>query len=150
MKRRAHLIASECIRRRPLLHRPGFGLWKEREVFGRPIGANQGISSRSPGPMRDHGRRPDGRHAAGLFDSGQPCGTEPTWLKMTASEASWFAADMCLQTHGGFGFARNNDIERKFRETRLSTKSPDLHQFSFSACGHPRAGHAQVVLGLAC
>jgi alkylation response protein AidB-like acyl-CoA dehydrogenase len=62
--------------------------------------------------------------AASLFDAGQPCGTEANMAKMLASEASWAAADTCLQTHGGFGFAEEFDIERKFRETRLYQVAP--------------------------
>ena len=62
--------------------------------------------------------------AAAMFEAGEPCGTEANMAKLTASEASWFAADMCLQTHGGFGFAEEYDIERKFRETRLYQVAP--------------------------
>jgi alkylation response protein AidB-like acyl-CoA dehydrogenase len=62
--------------------------------------------------------------AARLFEAGQPCGTEANMAKMLASEASWRAADMCVQTHGGFGFAEEYDIERKFRETRLYQVAP--------------------------
>ena len=62
--------------------------------------------------------------AAGLFDAGKPCGSEANMAKLLASEASWAAADMCIQTHGGFGFAEEFDIERKFRETRLYQVAP--------------------------
>ena len=62
--------------------------------------------------------------AAAMFDAGEPCGTEANMAKLVASEASWFAADTCLQTHGGFGFAEEYDIERKFRETRLYQVAP--------------------------
>jgi acyl-CoA dehydrogenase len=62
--------------------------------------------------------------ASALFEAGQPCGTEANMAKLIASEASWFAADMCIQTHGGFGFAEEYDIERKFRETRLYQVAP--------------------------
>jgi alkylation response protein AidB-like acyl-CoA dehydrogenase len=62
--------------------------------------------------------------AAQLFDAGVACGTEANMAKMLASEASWYAADMCIQTHGGFGFAEEYDIERKFRETRLYQVAP--------------------------
>jgi alkylation response protein AidB-like acyl-CoA dehydrogenase len=64
------------------------------------------------------------RHATELFESGEPCGPEANMAKLLASEASWAAADMCLQTHGGFGFAEEYDIERKFRETRLYQVAP--------------------------
>ena len=63
-------------------------------------------------------------HAADLFEAGQPCGTEANMAKMLASEASWFAADTAIQVHGGFGFAEDYDIERKFRETRLYQVAP--------------------------
>jgi alkylation response protein AidB-like acyl-CoA dehydrogenase len=63
-------------------------------------------------------------HAAALFEAGAPCGTEANMAKLAASEASWYAADMCVQTHGGFGFAEEFDIERKFRETRLYQVAP--------------------------
>jgi alkylation response protein AidB-like acyl-CoA dehydrogenase len=59
-----------------------------------------------------------------MFDNGIPCGTEANMAKMLASEASWYAADMCIQTHGGFGFAEEYDVERKFRETRLYQVAP--------------------------
>src|SRR3546814_10613432 len=62
--------------------------------------------------------------AAHLFDAGADCGTEANMAKMLASEASWYAADMCVQTHGGFGLAEEYDIERKFRETRLYPVAP--------------------------
>jgi alkylation response protein AidB-like acyl-CoA dehydrogenase len=62
--------------------------------------------------------------AARLFDSGQPCGDAANMAKLLASEASWQAADMCVQTHGGFGFAEEYDVERKFRETRLYQVAP--------------------------
>jgi alkylation response protein AidB-like acyl-CoA dehydrogenase len=62
--------------------------------------------------------------AAALFEAGEPCGTEANMAKLLASEASWFAADMCLQIHGGMGFAEEFDIERKFRETRLYQIAP--------------------------
>jgi len=62
--------------------------------------------------------------AAALFDAAQPCGSDANIAKLLASEASWFAADMCVQTHGGFGFAEEYDIERKFRETRLYQVAP--------------------------
>jgi alkylation response protein AidB-like acyl-CoA dehydrogenase len=64
------------------------------------------------------------RHAAALFDAGKPCGAEANMAKHLASEASWAAAEACLQTHGGYGFAEEYDIERKFRETRLYQIAP--------------------------
>ena len=119
------LIAAECI---------GDGYWfidkarryaSERIVFDRPIGQNQGIqfpiaqayaSVRAADLMRYEGAR--------LFDASLPCGAEANLAKLLAADASWSAANCCLQTHGGFGFAAEYDIERKFRETRLYQVAP--------------------------
>jgi acyl-CoA dehydrogenase len=119
------LIAAECI---------GDGFWfidralryaNERIVFDRPIGRNQGIqfpiarayaNVRSADLMR--------YEAARLFDAGEPCGAEANMAKLLAADASWEAANVCLQTHGGFGFAAEYDVERKFRETRLYQVAP--------------------------
>jgi alkylation response protein AidB-like acyl-CoA dehydrogenase len=97
----------------------------EREVFGRPIGANQGIQF----PIaRAHAETEAAdlmaRKAAALFDSGRPCGAEANMAKLLASEAAWHAGDSCFQTFGGFAFAREYDIERKWRETRLFQTAP--------------------------
>ncbi len=119
------LIASECI---------GDGRWfvdraskyaSERVVFGRPIGANQGVQlpiARSYAAIEaaDLMRF----KAAALFDKGEKCGAEANMAKLLASEASWEAANVCLNTHGGYGFAAEYDVERKFRETRLFTVAP--------------------------
>ncbi len=119
------LIASECLGdARFFIDRAG-QYAKERTVFGRPIGENQGVQfplARAYVQMTQASLMVD--HAASLFEAGEPCGTEANMAKLTASEASWFAADMCLQTHGGFGFAEEYDIERKFRETRLYQVAP--------------------------
>ncbi|NYT77425.1 acyl-CoA/acyl-ACP dehydrogenase [Alcaligenaceae bacterium] len=119
------LIAAECI---------GDGHWfidkvtayaKERIVFGRPIGQNQGvqfpiakahINIEAASLMR--------YEACRLFDAHQPCGAQANMAKMLAADASWEAANACLQFHGGFGFANEYDIERKFRETRLYQVAP--------------------------
>jgi acyl-CoA dehydrogenase len=119
------LIAAECI---------GDGFWfvdkarryaSERVVFGRPIGQNQGVqfpiarayaNVRAADLMR--------YEAARLFDEGRACGAEANMAKMLAADASWEAANACLQTHGGFGFAAEYDVERKFRETRLYQVAP--------------------------
>jgi acyl-CoA dehydrogenase len=119
------LIASECI---------GDGYWfiqratdyaKQREVFKRPIGQNQGIqfpiakayiNLEAANLMRFR--------AAELFNEGQPCGKEANMAKLLCADASWEAANVALQTHGGFGFAEEYDIERKFRETRLYQVAP--------------------------
>jgi len=119
------LIAAECI---------GDGHWftekarryaSERVVFGRPIGANQGVqfpiarahvAVEAADLMR--------WKAAWLFDQGEPCAAEANMAKLLASEASWQAANACLDTHGGWGFAAEYDVERKFRETRLYQTAP--------------------------
>ena len=119
------LIAAECV---------GDGYWfidrassyaKERVVFDRPIGQNQGVqfpiarayvNVEAASLMR--------YHAAALFDAGQNCGAQANMAKLLAADASWEAANVCLQTHGGFGFAAEYDIERKFRETRLYQVAP--------------------------
>jgi alkylation response protein AidB-like acyl-CoA dehydrogenase len=119
------LIAAECIGDARFFIDRASAYAREREVFGRPIGQNQGVQF----PIaRAHIQTSAAdlmvRHAADLFDDGQPCGTEANMAKMLASEASWFAADTCVQVHGGFGFAEEYDIERKFRETRLYQVAP--------------------------
>ena len=119
------LIAAECI---------GDGRWfvekaaryaSERVVFGRPIGANQGVQfpiARAHAAIEaaDLVRY----KAAWLYEQGLPCGPEANMAKLLASEASWQAANACLDTHGGFGFAEEFDVERKFRETRLYSIAP--------------------------
>jgi acyl-CoA dehydrogenase len=119
------LIAAECI---------GDGRWfieratrysKERIVFGRPIGQNQGIQF----PIANaytHVEAADLMRirAAELFDGGQPCGPEANMAKLLAADASWEAANVAVQTYGGFGFAEEYDVERKFRETRLYQVAP--------------------------
>jgi acyl-CoA dehydrogenase len=119
------LIASECIGDARFFIDRASAYARQREVFGRAIGENQGVQfpiARAYVQMTAASLMV-GR-AAALFEAGQPCGTEANMAKLTASEASWFAADMCLQTHGGFGFAEEFDIERKFREARLYQVAP--------------------------
>ncbi|MCS5557895.1 MAG: acyl-CoA/acyl-ACP dehydrogenase [Oceanospirillaceae bacterium] len=119
------LIAAECI---------GDGRWfldkvvdytKNREVFGRPIGQNQGVQF----PIAEAKIELEAAdlmrfRACELFDSGQACGGEANMAKYLAAKASWEAANACLQFHGGFGFATEYDVERKFRETRLYQVAP--------------------------
>jgi acyl-CoA dehydrogenase len=119
------LIAAECI---------GDGHWfidrvtkyvKERVVFGRPIGQNQGVQF----PIAESHIEVEAASlmrfkACSLFDAGQACGAEANMAKYLAAKASWEAANACLQFHGGFGFACEYDIERKFRETRLYQVAP--------------------------
>ena len=119
------LIAAECVGDARWFIAKARDYAKERVVFGRPIGQNQGIQfpiarayaqSQAAALMVER--------AAALYEAGTPCGAEANMAKMLASEASWFAADTCLQTHGGFGFAEDYDVERKFRETRLYQVAP--------------------------
>ncbi len=119
------LIAAECI---------GDGYWfidrvahyaNERVVFGRPIGQNQGVQF----PIAEAYIEIEAANlmrwkACELFDAHQPCGAEANMAKYLAAKASWEAANVCLQTHGGFGFACEYDVERKFRETRLYQVAP--------------------------
>ena len=119
------LIAAECI---------GDGYWfidkatqyaKERVVFDRPIGQNQGVQF----PIADAYIEIEAANlmrfkACELFDAHQPCGAQANMAKFLAAKASWEAANVCLQTHGGFGFAHEYDVERKFRETRLYQVAP--------------------------
>ena len=119
------LIAAECI---------GDGYWfveravkyaNERVVFDRPIGKNQGVQF----PIADAYIEIEAANlmrfrACELFDAGKPCGAQANMAKYLAAKASWEAANVCMQTHGGFGFANEYDIERKFRETRLYQVAP--------------------------
>jgi len=119
------LIASECIGDGRFFVDRAAAYAKDRSVFGGPIGENQGVQfpiARAHVQVTAASLMVD--HAAQLYDGGQPCGSEANMAKMTASEASGYAADVCLQTHGGFGFAEEYDIERKVRETRLYQVAP--------------------------
>ncbi|USG63104.1 acyl-CoA/acyl-ACP dehydrogenase [Sneathiella marina] len=119
------LIASECIGDARWFTETSANYARDRTVFGRPIGQNQGVQfpiarafaqSRAAALMV--------KEACALYDAGEPCGAEANMSKMLASEASWAAGEACLQTHGGFGFAEEYDVERKFRETRLYQIAP--------------------------
>ncbi len=119
------LIASECIGDGRFFIDKASAYASDRAVFGRPIGENQGVQfplARAYVQLSAAALMVD--QAAALFEAGTPCGTEANMAKMLASEASWYAADQCIQTHGGFGFAEEYDIERKFRETRLYQVAP--------------------------
>lgn len=119
------LIASECIGDGRFFIDRAAAYAGERSVFDRPIGLNQGIQfpiARSYIELEAAAGMVD--KASALFDEGKSCGSEANMAKLLASEASWKAADVCLQTHGGFGFAEEYDIERKFRETRLYQVAP--------------------------
>jgi len=119
------IIAAECI---------GDGRWfvekarlyaAEREVFGRPIGRNQGVQF----PIAEASIEVEAAdlmrfRACDLYDAGEPCGAEANMAKYLAAKASWEAANVCLQVHGGYGFAVEYDVERKFREARLHQVAP--------------------------
>jgi acyl-CoA dehydrogenase len=119
------LVASECV---------GDGKWfvkksveyaNSREVFGRPIGQNQGIQFPIARAYAEgQAAALMVREAIDLYEAGEACGPQANMAKMLAADASWKAAEACLQTHGGFGFAEEYDVERKFRETRLYQVAP--------------------------
>ncbi len=119
------LIASECIGDARWFIEKAKNYANDRKVFDRPIGQNQGIQfpiARSYAQTQAAQLMVE--KAIRLFDDGQDCGAEANMAKLLASEASWAAADMCMQSHGGFGLAEEYDIERKFRETRLYQIAP--------------------------
>ena len=119
------LIASECIGDARWFTRTASRYACERQVFGRPIGMNQGVQF----PIARAYAQTEAadlmvNKAASMYDAGRNCGPEANMAKMLASEASWAAADTCMQTHGGFAMAEEYDVERKFRETRLYQIAP--------------------------
>jgi hypothetical protein len=119
------LIAAECIGDAKWLIEKSASYAGERKVFGRPIGANQGIQfpiARAYANMRAAELML--REALRCYEAGENCGAEANMAKLLAADASNEAANMCVQTHGGFGFAEEYDIERKFRETRLYQVAP--------------------------
>lgn len=119
------LIAAECVGDARWFIEKATHYANERKVFGRPIGQNQGVQFPiARAYVELHAARLAVAHAVALYDAGRPCGAEANMAKLLASEASWHAADTCLQTHGGFGFAEEYDVERKFRETRLYQVAP--------------------------
>jgi acyl-CoA dehydrogenase len=119
------LIAAECIGDGRFFVDRAVAYARERVVFDRPIGQNQGVQF----PIAECHVEIEAAdlmrwRACALFDAGQPCGAEANMAKYLAAKASWEAANVCLQTHGGFGFAAEYDVERKFRETRLYQVAP--------------------------
>lgn len=119
------LIAAECIGDAKWFIEKATGYAKERVLFGRPIGQNQGVQfpiarayaqTRAADLLVQEGIR--------KYEAGENCGEEANMAKMLAAEASWAAGEACVQTHGGFGFAAEYDVERKFRETRLYQVAP--------------------------
>jgi alkylation response protein AidB-like acyl-CoA dehydrogenase len=119
------LIGAECIGDAGWFLAKATAYANERKVFGRPIGQNQGVQFPiARAHMATEAAALMVERAAALYDARKPCGPEANMAKQLAAEASWQAGDMCLQTHGGFGFAEEYDIERKFRETRLYQIAP--------------------------
>jgi len=119
------LIAAECIGDARWFIDKASKYAVEREVFGQPIGKNQGVQFPiARAYIQTEAAALMVAKASDLFDSEEPCGSQANMAKLLAAEASWAAADMCLQTHGGYGFAVEYDIERKFRETRLYQVAP--------------------------
>jgi alkylation response protein AidB-like acyl-CoA dehydrogenase len=119
------LIAAECIGDAKWFIAKAAAYAKERTLFGRPIGKNQGVQfpiARAYARMRAAELMV--HEAAAKYEEGADIGPEANMAKLLAADASWFAADMCVQTHGGFGFAEEYDVERKFRETRLYQVAP--------------------------
>ena len=119
------LIAAECVGDGRYFIDKASAYASQRQVFNRPIGANQGVQfpiARAYTQVEAAALMVE--KAANLFDGGLPCGAEANMAKMLASEASWQAGDVCMQTHGGFAFAKEYHIERKFRETRLYQIAP--------------------------
>jgi hypothetical protein len=119
------LIAAECIGDAKWFIEKATNYAKERHVFGRPIGQNQGIQfpiAKAYANMRAAELMM--LEAARLYEAGRDCGAEANMAKMLAADASFEAANACIQTHGGFGFAEEYDVERKFRETRLYQVAP--------------------------
>ena len=119
------LIAAECVGDGRYFIDKASKYATERVVFGKPIGTNQGVQfpiARAHTQIEAAALMVE--KAANLFDAGLPCGAEANMSKMLASEASWAAGDVCMQTHGGFAFAKEYHIERKFRETRLYQIAP--------------------------
>src|ERR1700688_888551 len=119
------LIAAECVGDAKWFVEKASAYAKERAVFGRPIGANQGIQfpiAKAYAAMRAAELMV--REATRKYEAGQDCGAEANMAKMLGADASWEAASACVQTHGGFGFAEEYDVERKFRETRLYQVAP--------------------------
>jgi alkylation response protein AidB-like acyl-CoA dehydrogenase len=119
------LIASECIGDARFFIDRASAYAKERMVFGRPIGQNQAVQFPiARAQVQTEAAALMVRRATELFEAGEPCGSEANMAKLLASEASWFAADVAMQTYGGAGFAEEYDIERKFREARLFLTAP--------------------------
>jgi acyl-CoA dehydrogenase len=119
------LVASECIGDGRWLLNKGVAYANERRVFGRAIGQNQGVQfplARAYAELEAADMM--ARRAAALFQAGKPCGADANMAKLLASEATWHAAEAAMQTHGGFGYAQEYDVERKWREARIYQTAP--------------------------
>jgi len=130
------LIAAECIGDARWFIKKATDYANDRSVFGRPIGKNQGIQFPiAEAYMQTEAANLMVENAARKYESGEKAGAEANMAKYLASEASWQAADMCMQTHGGFAFAEEYDVERKFRETRLYRIAPVSNNLVLSFVG---------------
>jgi alkylation response protein AidB-like acyl-CoA dehydrogenase len=119
------LIAAECIGDARWFTGKSAAYARERVVFDRPIGQNQGVQFPiARAHIQTEAAALMVQQAADLYDAGKPAGAEANMAKLLASEAAWAAADTCIQTHGGYGFSVEYDVERKFRETRLYQVAP--------------------------
>ncbi len=119
------LIAAECVGDARFFVEQASHYASNREVFGRPIGLNQGVQFPiARAHIQTEAANAIVKRAAALFEQGKPCGSDANMAKLLASEASWQAGDTCIQTFGGYGFAVEYNIERKFRETRLYQVAP--------------------------
>ncbi|MBI3507787.1 MAG: acyl-CoA/acyl-ACP dehydrogenase [Proteobacteria bacterium] len=119
------LIAAECTGDTRWFVEKASAYARQRVVFGRPIGQNQGVQFPIARAYAEgQAAALMVREALDLYEAGEPCGPQANMAKMLAADASWKAAEACLQTHGGFGFAEEYDVERKFRETRLYQVAP--------------------------
>jgi alkylation response protein AidB-like acyl-CoA dehydrogenase len=135
------LIAAECIGDAKWFLEKATAYARERHVFGRPIGQNQGVQfplAKAYASMRAADLMV--REATRLFETGADCGAEANMAKMLAADASWEAANSCVQTYGGFAFAEEYDIERKFRETRLYQVAPISTNLILSYLAEHRLG----------
>jgi acyl-CoA dehydrogenase len=136
------LIASECIGDGRFLLERAVDYANQREVFGGPIGANQGVQfPLAKAYAQLHAANLVRFDAAAKYDAGEPCGAEANMAKLLCSDASWAAANASIDAHGGFGFAVEYDVERKFRETRLYQVAPINNNLILAFVG-------QHVLGL--
>jgi alkylation response protein AidB-like acyl-CoA dehydrogenase len=135
------LIAAECVGDADWFIERSASYASSRRVFGRPVGANQGVQFPIARAYADaRAAELMTQRAAWLFDDGSPCGPEANMAKLLASTASWAAANACMDAHGGYSFAVEYDIERKFRETRLYSIAPVSNNLILAYLGHKVIG----------